>query len=91
MTISEYQNHIINGMKYVTFDNLVLDVSRYQYEHPGGASLLSFNIGKDIGCYFVGSYCQNPSYNTVIHSSWAFDACKDLAIARMPTYPYLEY
>ena len=91
MSIMEYESKVKSGSLIVTFDNLVLDVSKYQYEHPGGASLLALNIGRDVGCYFVGSFTQNPSYHTVVHSTWAFDACKDIAIAKIPFGPYLKY
>ena len=37
-------------------DDLVLDVRRFMYEHPGGKFLLQFHIGRDISKYFYGGY-----------------------------------
>lgn len=37
-------------------NDLVLDVKRYQFSHPGGAFLIEKNIGRDISKYFDGGY-----------------------------------
>jgi cytochrome b involved in lipid metabolism len=37
-------------------DDLILDISKYQFYHPGGAFLLKYNIGRDISKFFYGGY-----------------------------------
>ena len=37
-------------------DNMVIDIGAYAYAHPGGAFLLEYNVGRDIGKFFYGSY-----------------------------------
>jgi hypothetical protein len=37
-------------------DNLVLDVTKFLDEHPGGKFSLEHNIGKDVSKYFHGGY-----------------------------------
>lgn len=37
-------------------DNLVLDVSKFKEEHPGGRFVFSQNIGRDISKFFYGGY-----------------------------------
>ena len=36
MTITEFKNLVKKGRKLVILDDLVLDVSTYLYNHPGG-------------------------------------------------------
>jgi cytochrome b involved in lipid metabolism len=35
---------------------MVLDVSRFMEEHPGGKFSLEHNIGRDISKFFYGAY-----------------------------------
>lgn len=37
-------------------DNLVLDVTNFFDEHPGGKFSLEHNIGKDVSKFFHGGY-----------------------------------
>jgi cytochrome b involved in lipid metabolism len=46
-------------MSLVILDNLVLDVSDYMMNHPGGKFLLEYNIGRDISKFFYGGYSQD--------------------------------
>ena len=39
-------------------DDLVLDVSKYYSEHPGGKFLIEANIGRDISKFFYGGYAM---------------------------------
>lgn len=46
-------------MQLVILDDLVLDVSEYMSNHPGGKFLLEHNIGRDISKFFYGGYSQD--------------------------------
>ena len=51
----EYATKVDNA-ELVTLDHLVLDVKDFKAKHPGGSALIHLNVGRDMGCYFVGSY-----------------------------------
>jgi hypothetical protein len=40
----------------VLIDDLIIDVSRFMSEHPGGKFLLEHNVGRDISKYFYGAF-----------------------------------
>ena len=40
-------------------DDLVLDVTDYMFNHPGGKFLLEHNIGRDVSKFFYGGYAQD--------------------------------
>mmetsp|Transcript_13001 Transcript_13001/g.20161 ORF Transcript_13001/g.20161 Transcript_13001/m.20161 type:complete len:308 (-) Transcript_13001:254-1177(-) len=64
---------------------MVLDVSRYLDDHPGGKFSLENNIGRDVSKYFYGGYTQEPSSGmwTHTHSSIARDVVKNLVAGRL--------
>lgn len=45
MTIEEFNEHIKNGKKYCLYNNYVLNVALYRFEHPGGRHLFDPCIG----------------------------------------------
>ena len=51
------------GESLVILDDLVLDVSKYASEHPGGTFLLTNNIGRDISKFFYGGYAMDGNSN----------------------------
>lgn len=63
ITCEEFENLIKNGKKLVILDDLVLDVSSYMKEHPGGKFLVETNIGRDISKFFYGGYSME-NYST---------------------------
>ena len=56
MTVEEFEERVSRGESLQILDDMVLDVSRYQYEHPGGKFLVSYLIGSDISKFFYGGY-----------------------------------
>jgi cytochrome b involved in lipid metabolism len=42
---------------------MVLDLTYFAYSHPGGAFLIDFNIGKDVGKFFYGGYAMDNNSN----------------------------
>ena len=87
MTRAELDKAIIAGNKYVVLDNLILDVSRFIYMHPGGQFLIQHNIGKDISKFFYGGYSLEGNLTGVStlnrHSNYARMIVNDLAFATL--------
>jgi hypothetical protein len=42
---------------------MVIDIGKYAYNHPGGAFLLDYNVGRDISKFFYGSYALDGNGN----------------------------
>ena len=69
-------------------DDLVLDVSKFIEEHPGGRFVLQHNIGRDISKFFHGGYSLEDNLGGGsparghAHSSLARMIVNDLAIAK---------
>jgi len=57
LTLKEFNIEIENGSNLVILDNLILDITDFINEHPGGRFVLKHNIGKDISKFFFGGYC----------------------------------
>ncbi len=65
-------------------DELVLDVSRYKFEHPGGKFLLEHCIGTDISKFFYGGYSLEPkSVSPHRHSNLSRSIINSLVVARL--------
>jgi cytochrome b involved in lipid metabolism len=75
----------------VILDDLVLDVTDYMDNHPGGKFLLQHNIGRDISKFFYGGYALDGNMvgadkrNT--HSNIARLQIETLIIARLLPNP----
>ena len=54
---------IKHGDKLIILDDLVLDVSSYMFQHPGGQFLIQHNVGRDISKYFYGGYSMETQEN----------------------------
>lgn len=59
----EFEKRIKDGEQLVILDNMVVDISSYAYNHPGGAFLLDYNVGRDISKFFYGSYALDGNGN----------------------------
>lgn len=88
MSEIEFEQKIKNGEQLVILDDLVLDVSKYADFHPGGAFLISHNVGRDVSKFFHGGHAldnnsNNPKDRTPkhTHSNIARMVAKDLAVA----------
>jgi len=85
ITREEFDYRVDKGEELVILDDLVLDISKYKFEHPAGAFLLKFNIGNDISKFFYGGYCLEGSqgmkpYN---HSNVARIIVNTLVVGRI--------
>jgi hypothetical protein len=56
MTPVEFEKKIKEGKKLHILDNMVLDLSEYMDQHPGGKFLLEHTIGSDISKFFYGGH-----------------------------------
>lgn len=82
----DFDQAIKAGRNLCILDSMVLDMTDYVVQHPGGKFVLKINRGRDISKFFYGGYClednlgPNPAqgYN---HSNYAKLICNDLAIA----------
>ncbi|CDW90265.1 cytochrome b5-like heme steroid binding domain containing protein [Stylonychia lemnae] len=83
----QFSKGILSGQQYVLLDDLVLDVSNYKLDHPGGLFLLHHNIGQDISKFFYGGYTYEnyiPDKSGHIHSNAALSfAINKLAVAKL--------
>ena len=50
-----------SGEQLVILDDMVLDVSQFQFKHPGGKFVIKHNIGRDISKFFYGGYTLEVS------------------------------
>jgi len=56
MTCSEFIQRVEKGERLVILDDMVIDVSDIESNHPGGSYLITHNIGRDISKFFYGGY-----------------------------------
>ena len=87
MSKTEFEKAIANGRKLVLLDELVLDITKFIDQHPGGRFVLNHNIGRDVSKFFYGGYSlegnigvRNPARGYA-HSTFARKVVNDLAIA----------
>lgn len=72
----------------VILDDLVLDVTEFMDNHPGGKFLLEHNKGRDVSKFFYGGYAMDGNLvsNGAIshtHSNVARAIVESLTIARL--------
>ncbi|CDW73069.1 cytochrome b5-like heme steroid binding domain containing protein [Stylonychia lemnae] len=83
ITVQDFKERIRRGHELVILDDMVLDVSQYQFNHPGGRFTISHNIGTDISRYFYGGY-QMENYtgkkSTHNHTAIAFTQVNKMII-----------
>ena len=56
ISLREFDQRIANGEYLVIFDEYVLDVTDFMWQHPGGTFSLRYNIGRDISKFWHGGY-----------------------------------
>lgn len=75
MNVEQYINHVENGRFWIIIDGIVHDVSKFRDDHPGGATQLEMNIGKDCTKLFHGV--------VYAHSNAATNLLSTMRIARV--------
>ena len=53
---TEFDARVNGGEQLLLLDDMVLDVSKFKSEHPGGQFLIDFHIGRDVSKFFYGGY-----------------------------------
>lgn len=61
ITIEEFRKKVESGEKLVILDDMILDVTNFAWNHPGGKFVIDQNIGKDVSKFFFGGYVLEPS------------------------------
>ena len=86
MTTNEFDKRIKQGHKLVILDDLVLDVTKFMSNHPGGQFVVETNVGRDISKFFYGGY-QLENYTSMstyhTHSNVARLVVNSLIIGRL--------
>lgn len=85
MSIPEFEARIKNGEKLAILDDMVLDLTDYMVNHPGGKFSLAHNIGRDVSKFFYGGYSlenQNKVENHV-HSNDARRVVNTLIVGKL--------
>jgi cytochrome b involved in lipid metabolism len=63
---------------------MVLDVSKFAINHPGGRFLIHHNIGRDVSKFFYGGYIlENDSMKPHRHSNIARKIVNTLVIGKL--------
>ena len=84
ITREEFDTRVhTSGEQLVLLDDLVLDVSKFKSEHPGGQFLLDFHVGKDVSKYFYGGYVleNGTGLKPYRHSNVARMIVNDIIVA----------
>lgn len=70
-------------LKFVLYENLILDVSKYADDHPGGRNLIKDNFFSDISRYIVGNQGYSSKVSAYDHNlQTCVYAIKSLAYAK---------
>lgn len=82
----QFMEMVEAGHQVAVIDDLVVDLAKYHFHHPGGAFVLRANIGRDISKYFHGAFSmENVGGSRVFnwyHSTNARRVVNALTIAR---------
>lgn len=57
----------------VILDDMVLDVEKFMYDHPGGTFNINNNIGRDVSKFFHGGYSLE-NVKAVVHHTHSNNA-----------------
>lgn len=85
ITAAEFEARVAGGEELVILDDLVLDVSEYQWNHPGGRFVIQQCIGRDVSKFFYGGYALEVTsgHRPYFHSNVARAVVNSLIIARL--------
>lgn len=73
LTIEEFKERVAAGEQLVILDDMVLDISRFMDDHPGGKFSLKHNVGRDVSKFFYGGYSLE-NVQKVSHHAHSNDA-----------------
>lgn len=81
--MEEFNAGVLDGRSWCIYNNCVIDIGTYQYEHPGGKFLFTSCIGHDLGHYLDGSATNVEEGKPHEHSHSAYVITRRLVIARL--------
>jgi len=67
ISTEEFDKRVHGGEQLVILDDLILDVSHFMTEHPGGRFLIENSIGRDVSKYFYGGYVMENGVGLTPH------------------------
>lgn len=67
ISTEEFDKRVVGGEQLVILDDLILDVSHFMAEHPGGRFLIENSIGRDVSKYFYGGYVMENGVGLTPH------------------------
>jgi hypothetical protein len=76
ITHKEASDRIANGEKLVFYDDLVLDIKRYRWSHPGGSVMFERCIGEDMGKFINGCSSIGGYFNPYTHTDMSKKLCR---------------
>lgn len=81
-TLKQLQDEKIKT-KFVIYENLLLDVTKYANDHPGGKNLIKDNLYSDISRYITGNQAYSTKFSAYDHKiNTCIYAIKSLAYAK---------
>ena len=85
ISLEEFGIRVKKGEKLVILDDLVLDVGKYRFAHPGGKFVIEHNIGEDISKFFYGGYSLEigSGHKPYTHSNVARNVVNSLIIGQI--------
>ena len=85
VTVESFENRVAGGEKLVILDDMVLNVEKFMYLHPGGKFVIEQNIGRDVSKFFHGGYSMEPSnkQKPYRHSNMARVAANQMIIGTL--------
>jgi cytochrome b involved in lipid metabolism len=83
ITTEEFEERVKKGENLVFLDDLVLNVSGYKWEHPGGSFVFDLNKGRDVSKYFYGGYSLEGGVRPYTHSNVARSIVNSLIVGRL--------
>jgi Cytochrome b5-like Heme/Steroid binding domain len=84
---ADFDERVAAGHHLVLLDDMVLDVSRFRSEHPGGQFVIDFHNGRDVSKFFYGGYVlENQSgMKPHTHSNVARAIVNGMIIGKLKT------
>ena len=64
ISINEFYSRIRKGDYLVILDDMVLDMSKFRWNHPGGNFTIEQNIGRDVSKFFYGGQMLENNLST---------------------------
>lgn len=74
-----------SNRKLALFNDYVIDMTNYRFEHPGGKAMIDQCVGKDIGKFIYGAYSIEDCVNPHTHSFVAHKIITRLVCAKLTT------